>query len=188
MAGLGQQRVGLADRTRCGMSQTISRSTMAPAGSPAVPDIDATWVISRLEEAGRTLMCLPNTGPSPRLRSSSLEVLRAACELEEASLGKRLRLPIPSAARIGAMDEALGWLGLIPNDRYVLRRIVGARSLVDPRTDRHLFSWRRLGGLLSADHRAVQRWHGEGIGWILIGLSRTATVAAGPALSHDAPA
>ena len=135
--------------------------------------IDAAQVVARLEDAGTTLLCLPNTGPSTRLRISALEVVRAAClEAVEAS-GKRLRLPMPSPARIGAMDEAWSWLGRIPNDRYVLRRIVGARALVNPATERHMFSWRRLGGLLGADHRAVQRWHGEGIDTIVRSLNRS---------------
>jgi hypothetical protein len=34
---------------------------------------------------------------------------------------------------------------------------------VSPVTERHLFSWRRLGGVLGADHKAVQRWHAQGI-------------------------
>ena len=37
------------------------------------------------------------------------------------------------------MDEAMAWISLIPLDRYVLRRIVGARSLVHPITERHLY-------------------------------------------------
>ncbi len=65
------------------------------------------------------------------------------------------------------MDEALGWIALIPRERYVLRRIVGARALVSPVTERHLFSWRRLGGVLGADHKAVQRWHAQGIGLLV---------------------
>ena len=131
------------------------------------------YVQARLEEAGHTLLCLPNTGPSTRLRSSALEIVRAACELELAPPGKRLRPPVPSAAKIAAMDEAWGWLSMIPNDRYVLRRIVGARSLISPLNERYLFTWRRLGALLGADHRAVQRWHADGIGWIVAGLART---------------
>ncbi len=142
--------------------------------------IDAAYVTVRLEEAGHTLLCLPDTGHSTRMRSSALELVRTACEVEQAAPGKRLRVPVPSAARIGAMDEAWSWLGLIPADRYVLRRIVGARALVSPATERHLFSWRRLGGLLGADHRAVQRWHGEGIAWIVRGLL-AAAAAPGPA-------
>ena len=70
------------------------------------------------------------------------------------------------------MDEAWAWLGRIPNDRYVLRRIVGARALINPATERHMFSWRRLGTLLGADHRAVQRWHREGIDTIVTSLNR----------------
>jgi hypothetical protein len=77
------------------------------------------------------------------------------------------------------MDEALGWITMIPKDRYVLRRIVGARSLVSPVTERHLYSWRRLGEVLGADHKAVQRWHGQGID-MLVGavtaLRRSAAV------------
>jgi hypothetical protein len=65
------------------------------------------------------------------------------------------------------MDEALGWIALIPKERYVLRRIVGARCLVSPVTERHLFSWRRLGGVLGADHKAVQRWHAQGVDMIV---------------------
>ena len=68
------------------------------------------------------------------------------------------------------MDEALAWIALIPRERHVLRRIVGARSLVSPVTERHLFSWRRLGGVLGADHKAVQRWHAQAIGMVVAAL------------------
>ena len=88
---------------------------------------DAELVTYRLEEAGATLLALPGTGWTTRLRASSLEIVRAAVE----SYGwseKRIRPPVPSAARITRMDEALGWIPLIPIDRYVLRRIVGAAA------------------------------------------------------------
>ena len=52
----------------------------------------------------------------------------------------------------------------------MLRRIVGARSLVHPITDRHLFAWRRSGVVLGADHKAVQRWHAQGIAMIVSAL------------------
>ena len=80
--------------------------THATSGAGPHPEaIDGAYVVARLEDAGRTLLSLPNTGYSTRMRSSALEVLRAACELEESAPGKRLRLPIPSASRIGAMDQ-----------------------------------------------------------------------------------
>ena len=132
---------------------------------------DAELVIYRLEEAGTALLALPGTGWSTRLRGSSLDIVRAAIESYGWTAG-RIRPPVPSAARITRMDEALSWIPLIPIDRYVLRRIVGARSLVHPITERHLYPWRRLGAALGADHKAVQRWHAQGIDLIVAALNR----------------
>ena len=132
--------------------------------------IDAATVIRRLEEAGAALLALPGTGWSTRLRTSSLEIVRTAME----SYGwnpRQLRPAVPSPAEISRMDEAMGWIPLIPLDRYVLRRIVGARSLVHPITQRHLFPWRRLGAAIGADHKAVQRWHAQGIEFIVSALN-----------------
>ena len=138
---------------------------------------DAELVTHRLEEAGASLLALPGTGWSTRLRASSLEIVRVAIE----SYGwteKRIRPAIPSAARITRMDEALGWITLIPIDRYVLRRIVGARSLVHPITERHLYPWRRLATAIGADHKAVQRWHAQGIDLIVASLNQKAAATA----------
>ncbi len=132
--------------------------------------IDADFVIERLERAGAALLAMPTTGWSTRLRTSNLEVVRQAMDVY-GDTDKRIRPPIPSAAEITRMDEAMGWIPLIPADRYVLRRIVGARSLVNPLTDRHLFPWRRLGAALGADHKAIQRWHAEGIARIVAALT-----------------
>ena len=132
---------------------------------------DAELVIYRLEEAGAALLALPGTGWSTRLRGSSLEIVRTAIE-NYGWTSNRIRPPVPSAARITRMDEAMAWIPLIPVDRYVLRRIVGARSLVHPVTERHLFPWRRLAAVLGADHKAMQRWHAQGIDLIVGALNR----------------
>ena len=141
--------------------------------SPAVDmrPYDAELVTYRLEEAGAALLALPGTGWSTRLRGSSLEIVRAAIE-NYGWTTNRIRPPVPSAARISRMDEAMGWISLIPIERYVLRRIVGARSLVHPITERHLFPWRRLATALGADHKAVQRWHAQGTDLIVAALNR----------------
>lgn len=133
--------------------------------------IEADHVIYRLEEAGATLLALPGTGWSTHLRQSSLDIVRTALEAYgwEAA---RVRPAVPPADKIDRMDEAMTWLQLIPADRFVLRRVVGARSLVHPITDRHLFAWRRLGKILGADHKAVQRWHASGIAMIVSGLNQ----------------
>jgi hypothetical protein len=125
-------------------------------------EVDSAFIIYRLEEAGATLLALPGTGYSTRMKVSHLDVVHEAREAYGWAPGQ-VRPPVPSASRITRMDEALGWIALIPRERYVLRRIVGARSLVSPVTERHIFSWRRLGGVLGADHKAVQRWHAQGI-------------------------
>lgn len=158
---------------------TLPRATMltsAPAITRAVRPattngyaIDADFVVYRLEEAGATLLALPGSGYSTRLRTSSLDIVRTALESygwSEAAI----RPAVPSAEKITRMDEAMSWIPLIPVDRYVLRRVVGARSLVHPVTDRHLYAWRRLGKALGADHKAIQRWHGQGIAMIVNAL------------------
>jgi hypothetical protein len=140
------------------------------AGIP-VAQMSAEDVIHRLEEAGATLLALPGTGWSTRLRTSSIEIVRTALEAYGWRTA-RVRPAVPSAEQIDRMEEALTWIPLIPSDRYVLRRVVGARSLVHPVTDRHLYPWRRLGSALGADHKAVQRWHAQGIAMILEALRR----------------
>ena len=132
-------------------------------------EADAAFVIYRLEEAGRTLLALPASGHSTRLRTGGLDYVRDAAESYGWTDG-RIRPAVPPAARITRMDEALAWVGLIPPDKVVLRRIVGCRSLVSPVTERHLFSWRRLAVVVGADHKAVQRWHAQGIDFLVAQL------------------
>ncbi len=133
--------------------------------------VDANFVILRLEEAGGTLLALPGTGFSTIMRAGSIEILRSALENYTWD-DKPVRPAVPSAGRISRMDQAMQWMSLIPQDRYVLRRIVGARSLVNPVTERYLYSWRRLAGIIGADHKAVQRWHAKGIDMIVTAINR----------------
>lgn len=131
---------------------------------------DARLVVVRLEEAGRALLALPSAGYSTGVQTNAAVLVRHMIEFEGGDpVPMRLRLAVPAAAQISRMDEALAWIPLIPRDRTVLRRIVGARALVNPLTDRYLYPWRRLAAMLGADHKAVQRWHGQGID-IIVGL------------------
>lgn len=162
-----------AAETRLHASQSRQRQSR-PGQSrlgqkPAEPAGEYESLIACLEEAGATLLSLPPSGFSPRLRTATLPVLREAAEAYGWSTAE-LRPPMSSAQRISRMDKAMGYLSLIPQDRYLLRRIVGCRALVHPVSGRHLSSWRRLGELLGADHKVVQRWHGEGIRLIVAAL------------------
>ncbi len=143
-----------------------------PRPNPHTPDgarATAEFVLAALEEAGLVLLALPNSGPSTRLRQGGLEWVRDACAYPpDRTL---IRPAVPSAAAIDRMDRVLAWIPRIPADKFVLRRVVGARCLVSPVNGRHLFSWRRLGAALGADHKAVQRWHAQGIDLIVAALN-----------------
>jgi hypothetical protein len=138
-----------------------------PDGQP----VDANFVIYRLEEAGSTLLSMRETGWTTKLRTSNIEIVRTALE-NYGWTAQRVRPAVPSSDKITRMDEAMAWIGVIPLDRFVLRRIVGARSLVHPITERHLYPWRRLGAALGADHKAVKRWHVQAIDMIVAALNR----------------
>lgn len=125
-------------------------------------------IIARLEEAGRTLLSLPPATAQGHMRVTQWEHVRELVHSMAEALPAKVT---PTAAAITRMDEALAWVGLIPQDKFVLRRIINARMLVSPLTGRHFFPWRRMGTLLGADHHAVQRWHAQGIGIIATALA-----------------
>lgn len=122
--------------------------------------LSADDVILRLEEAGRTLLSLPPERAPGHVRTTLWHHVQEP--VHSMALPLRLR-PTPSASDLTRMDEALAWLSLIPADKFVIRRIVAARSMVSPVNGKHLFPWRRVARLIGADHKAVQRWHEQGI-------------------------
>ena len=142
------------------------RNVHTPDGEPATPE----WVVARLEEAGATLLSLPHTGYSTRLRVGTLHPMPSTEDMLHA-LPNRPRAPVPSAACVDRMDQALAWVSLIPEGQLVLRRVVHARALVSPLTGKHLFAWRRLAGEVNTDHKAVQRWHAQGVSIIVAALN-----------------
>lgn len=153
----GEQRL-CQERERLG-----SGIVTAAAYVKRVPGLTAEEIVARFEAAGATLLAMPGQGYSTRMRTMQFDVVHSALD----AYGWQnavLRPPMPSAAAISEMDTVFSWLTLIPESRYVLRRIVGARALVHPVTLRHLYPWRRLGATLGADHKSVQRWHGQAIG------------------------
>jgi hypothetical protein len=164
-----------------------NRSARATSGTKIVssrrtsPEIEG--LVALLEEAGATLLSLPPSGYSTALRRGALPFVREPGDAYGWDNGP-LRPPLPSAARISRMDATFAKILLIPEDRLLLRRVVGCRALVHPLTGRHLFAWRRLADMLGTDHKAVQRWHMAGIDLILLALR--ARAASLPASSHYA--
>lgn len=127
-----------------------------------VPALGRDEVIRRLERAGATLLALRVRGYSTEVAMRRHEVVREAVE----SYGwqdETIRPAVPNARAVAAMDEAFGWLAFIPDSDFVARRVVSARSLVDPVTDRYLFSWYRLGRALRMHTNTVQARHERGV-------------------------
>ena len=133
--------------------------------------LDAELVVGRLEQAGMTLLAMRDRSPyPPPYRCALPEPVREAIEAygwEDAEV----RPAIPSSADITRADITFAWLALIPQHRYVLRRIVASRALVSPTNGRHILGWRRLARLVRADHHAIQRWHAQGIEIIINALT-----------------
>jgi Domain of unknown function (DUF6362) len=133
------------------------------------PNVTAEIIVARLEAAGATLLALPGRGYATQMRTTRFDVVHNALDAYGWQ-NAAVRPPMPSAAAISQMDEAFSWLTLIPETKYVLRRILGARALVHPVTLRYLFPWRRIGSMLGADHKSVQRWHGQAVALLLEAL------------------
>lgn len=128
----------------------------------------AELVIERFREAGATLYALQVSGCRPAgYRAAWPEIVRTFAELVEALPERRKRLEPPSAAAISRMDQTMSWLRLIPDDRRMLRRIVCARALVNPVTERAVMSWRNIAARVGASHTAVRTWHDNGIDMIV---------------------
>jgi hypothetical protein len=144
----------------------------------------------RLEQAGATLLALPGGSGMARVRSNMPDYIQDSRTGFKIDGPVKMRPPTPSAAAITAMDEAFSWISLIPADRaapgsadlhalgggVMKRRIVWARALVSPVTNRYLFSWSKLAETTGCDRKALRQWHGDALG--LIVALRTAMVAA----------
>jgi hypothetical protein len=127
-----------------------------------------TLIVARLEDAGRVLLALPMRGYSTVLRTGYPDVVH---DIQAYGWhGEQPRIPVPSADRITRLEETLDWMRLIPAEELRLKRVVGRRMLVHPLSDKHLYSWRRIGRDLQVDHKTAQHWHDRAIDLLGAGL------------------
>jgi len=157
--------------------------------TPPPADFDAAYVTARLEEAGATLMSLRERGCFPaQYRAFWPETLQVETEDEPVHIGRfdglhsagntdlpRLR---PSARSISEMDEALGWVAVLPWTtplQWQARRLVHLRALVWPNSDRadpHVWTWRRLGKLFDVHNETVRDRHARAVDLMVARLNR----------------
>ncbi len=107
----------------------------------------------------------------PECRSDMPETVREITEAYGYS-EEMARPPMPSPAAVSERDRVLGWVSPIPQEKFVIRRVVQCRALINTRSGRHVYSWRKLATFLHCDLRAAQRWHAEGIATIVGRLNR----------------
>ena len=134
--------------------------------------IDSEFVVHRLEEAGRSLIALPSKGCKPAgFGSGWPQIVHAAAEAYGYD-PTDVRPDPPSADAIDRMDEAFRWISLIPEWEADIRKIVLMRAMVNPVTERHRFSWRRISQIQNVNHETIRRRHAAAISTIVLGIKR----------------
>ena len=138
---------------------------------------------ARLSQAGRTLMMLPMPSRGmpagahnvwPEYIQNFWDVFGHADEADnedrrevQAHLINRVRVQASQKA-VDRLDEVLGWL-LFCTPCH--RRVVFARMLTHPLSERPIHSWKKIAVKMGADRRTVKRWHRDGVEDIIAGLA-----------------
>lgn len=151
-------------------ARNAAQASIARGFIPEPDQRTPEWLVATLEQAGRTLQSMPARGTRPSEYGNGWPDVVHDASVAYGWTADRIRPAYPSARDIALMDEVYAWIGLIPESQRLLRRIVLLRSLVDPISDRHRFSWRKVGSTLGHDHKAAQRWHENAIISILVAL------------------
>lgn len=117
---------------------------------------------ARLFEAGITLASLPARGLMPSTRVSAWrDTLMDLDDLLSITGDEIVRPPIPSAAKISRMDEALNWVAGIPAENH--RRVVLLWMMINPISRRHRYSWRQIGSQMRISHVTAKGWFSAGL-------------------------
>lgn len=163
----------------------LAATRVLPPGPLPIPEtLDELRAV--LEDAGGTMLALAVRGTRPAGYGSGMPTPVQDVNEAYGWTEEDMPLPVPSARSISAMDQARGWIALIPLDPprrgsgllasphggAILRRVVEARSFVNPRSGRNTFSYARLAKLLRCSKAAVAGWHAAGLAIILRELHR----------------
>ncbi|MCP1271226.1 DUF6362 family protein [Acetobacter cerevisiae] len=117
---------------------------------------------ARLFEAGITLASLPARGLMPSTRVSAWrDTLMDMDDLLSITGDEIVRPPIPSAAKISRMDEALNWVAGIPAENH--RRVMLLWMMINPISRRHRYSWRQIGDQMRVSHHTAKGWFSAGL-------------------------
>ncbi len=130
---------------------------------------DGATILDRLATAHGTLALLP-VRDWPRGYVLNCGGVGEAEERPGADRPARERLLAPSRAAIAKMEEALGWLSLLPAPPSPVRKAVQFRILTSPRTGRPQLTWPEIGQRLGCSHTHARTLTMEGVEIIAAGL------------------
>lgn len=119
-------------------------------------------IIARLIEANVTLAGLPSNAPRLGYRTQGFGYHPEPGEVADTPIRNRPARPSPN--EISRMDETLGWLSAIQDQKQ--REAVKARSLIDKETGQPP-TWDALALKFGLDRKTVKARHDKGIRKIL---------------------
>lgn len=117
---------------------------------------DVLLVAHRLDQAGRTLMCMYTSGRPRGFTTAWPDYPYERMDYANWHGMPEQKFPRATKKQVDMMHEVLdSWMPKITSIDQ--RRIVQMRMLINPITDKHLYSWRRIGRKLHMDHKRVKR-------------------------------
>lgn len=133
---------------------------------PLTPEEVQTW----LEWAGSKLLAMNLESPLPKGPRVSWPAFAQDHRTAYGYTQERLRAAHVSGFEITLMDEILPIVGLIRDVNT--RRIVNARILVTPVSNRYVYTWSRIAFMLHSDRRRVARLYANGLAEVVRRLPR----------------
>lgn len=145
--------------------QTDTKAASLPEATSLTTEEIKKW----LEWSGQRLLAMHIASPKPRGPHSSWPEFAADAAKAYGYTPNRLRAAVPRSREIELMDEIL----LLPNliKEVNVRRIINARALVTPVSNRYVYSWSRVAFMLHTSEYKVKRLHDLGLHSIIVALS-----------------
>lgn len=114
-----------------------------------------------LEWAGGKLLSMSIPSPAPRGMHNAWPEYADDHRRAYGYTGERLRASLPRAKEIELMDEILALPSLVTD--VTIRRVLNARALVTPISQRYLYSWTKIAFMLHTDRKRIVRLHFMGL-------------------------
>jgi hypothetical protein len=130
--------------------------------SPQKREITNYEIQSLLEWAGEKLLSLPIRNAKPQSYKNNWPEFKQLPNQDFSH--KSFRPSPPNGNEIDTLDKIFDLILILPNP--TIRRIIQARSLINPISHRHLYPWLTISEFLNLDRRTVKRHYDFGLNQI----------------------